>query len=68
MSESTLKMKSQYRTAIEELKAEKRKYADLCDELTETIESLERYKFGKSMVFGFSLGVLVTIMTYLIIH
>lgn len=68
MSESTLKMKSQYRTAIEELKAEKRKYADLCDELTEAIESLGRYKFGKSLVFGFSLGVLVTIMTYLIIH
>lgn len=68
MSESTLKTKSQYRTAIEELKAEKREYADLCDELTEAIESLGRYKFGKSLVFGFSLGVLVTIMTYLIIH
>lgn len=68
MSESTLKMKSQYRTAIEELKAEKRKYADLCDELSDAIETIGRFKLGKSVVFGFSLGVLATIMTYLIIH
>lgn len=68
MSESTLKLKSQYRAAIAELKAEKCKYADLCDDLSDTIDTIDRYKTGKSVIAGFLLGVLVTIVTYLIIH